>query len=95
MYAADLTDIYQSPLGKHSDRNLYPNRAEAKLVTKRFVRSVIRVFVVFNVEMSPAQGKKRSLQSATQPLQRCKRVFQVRIAYTACIFLHNGYSNIA
>ena len=31
------------------------SRAEAKSVAKRFVRSVIRVFVVFNVEMSPAQ----------------------------------------
>ena len=49
-------------------------------MTKRFVRSVIRVFVVFNVEMSPAAlgNKKRALQSATQPLMRCKRAFQVR-----------------
>ena len=43
---------------------------------------VIRVFVVFNVEMSPAAlgNKKRALQSATQPLMRCKRAFQVRNA---------------
>ncbi|QQP50782.1 Uncharacterized protein FKW44_011906, partial [Caligus rogercresseyi] len=54
-------------------------KSEAKLVVKRFVRSVTRVFVVFNVEMSPGQSKKKSLQSATQPLQRCKRVFQALI----------------
>jgi E3 ubiquitin-protein ligase EDD1 len=46
---------------------------------RRFVRSVIRIFVVFNVEMSPGQSKKKSLQAATQPVQRCKRVFQVSI----------------
>ena len=53
-------------------------------MAKRFVRSVIRVFVVFNVEMSPAQGKKRALQSATQPLQRCKRAFQVGLYLIQC-----------
>ena len=37
---------------------------------------MIRIFVVFNVEMSPGQSKKKSLQSANQPVQRCKRVFQ-------------------
>ena len=51
------------------------DKAEARLVAKRFVRSVTRVFVVFNVEMSPGQSKKKALQSTT-PLQRCKRVFQ-------------------
>lgn len=48
-----------------------------KAVVRRFVRSVARVFVVFNVEMAPGGGKKKA-QSATQPLTRCKKVFQVR-----------------
>ena len=56
------------------------DRTEAKLVAKRFVRSVTRVFVVFNVEMAPGQTKKKSVQSAAQPLQRCKRVFQALIS---------------
>jgi hypothetical protein len=34
---------------------------------RRFVRSVIRIFVVFNVEMSPGQSKKKSLQAARSP----------------------------
>ena len=50
-----------------------------RLLHFRFVRSVIRVFVVFNIEMSPNQSKKKSLQASTQPLQRCKRVFQALI----------------
>ena len=41
----------------------------------RFVRSVARVFVVFQVELSPGTGKKKSIQSANLPVQRCKRVF--------------------
>ncbi len=53
--------------------------SEAKLVIKRFVRSVTRVFVVFNIELSPTQSKKKSLQHSTQPLQRCKRAFQALI----------------
>jgi E3 ubiquitin-protein ligase EDD1 len=54
-------------------------QTEAKMVAKRFVRSVIRVFVVFNVELAPGHGKKKSLHhsSSSQPLQKCKRVFQV------------------
>ena len=57
----------------------------ARIVAKRFVRSVIRVFVVFNIELPPGQAKKRSAlhhhhhqQSATisQPMAKCKRVFQ-------------------
>ena len=54
----------------------------AKIVAKRFVRSVIRVFVVFNIELAPGQAKKRSplhhhqSSSVTQPMQKCKRVFQ-------------------
>ena len=57
-------------------------------MTKRFVRSVIRVFVVFNVEMSPAAlgNKKRALQSATQPLMRCKRAFQELLLEKADLF---------
>jgi E3 ubiquitin-protein ligase EDD1 len=48
------------------------DKSEAKAVAKRFVRSVTRVF---NIEMSPGQSRKKALQSATEPLQRCKRVF--------------------
>lgn len=37
-----------------------PNRREeAQAVARRFVRSVARVYVVLNVEMTPATGKKR------------------------------------
>ena len=34
-------------------------RAEARRVAARFVRSVARIFVVLNAEMTPQSGKKR------------------------------------
>jgi len=52
---------------------------EAKRVARRFVRSVARLFVIFSVEAAPGQGRKKSLQSSAQPLQRCKRVFQALV----------------
>eukprot|EP00095_Tigriopus_kingsejongensis_P009543 maker-scaffold114_size351134-snap-gene-1.12 protein:Tk09543 transcript:maker-scaffold114_size351134-snap-gene-1.12-mRNA-1 annotation:"e3 ubiquitin-protein ligase hyd" len=55
------------------------DKGEARQVAKRFVRSVTRVFVVFNIEMAPSQSKKKSLQAISQPLHRCRRVFQALI----------------
>ncbi|CAL1532111.1 unnamed protein product [Lymnaea stagnalis] len=55
-------------------------RDEARQVTRRFVRSVARVFVVLNIGMLPASSKKRSLHATPcQPLMKCKRVFQALI----------------
>ncbi len=34
-------------------------KVEAKIVARRFVRSVARIFVVLNVELTPQSGKKR------------------------------------
>ena len=65
-------------------------RDEARLVARRFVRSVTRIYVVFNVELSPTQSKKKSLQSAAQPLQRCKRVFQVCSARIISKIFYSG-----
>lgn len=37
-----------------------PNRlADAKVVARRFVRSVARIFVIFSIEMAPAATKRR------------------------------------
>merc|ERR1719225_1533853 len=54
----------------------------AKIVAKRFVRSVIRVFVVFNIELAPGQAKKRSplhhhqSSSITHPCRSAKESFK-------------------
>jgi E3 ubiquitin-protein ligase EDD1 len=42
----------------------------AKVVAKRFVRSVIRVFVVFNIELPPGQAKKTVFITPSSPPTR-------------------------
>jgi len=39
-------------------------KAEAKVVARRFIRSVARIFVVLNVEMTPNSGKKKRYVSS-------------------------------
>jgi hypothetical protein len=50
----------------------------SKAVVRRFVRSIARLFVVLSIETPPSQNKKKSPAAAVQPLQRCKRAFQVK-----------------
>ncbi len=71
-----LTTLIKQLQGAAGDQEA---AADVKVVARRFVRSVIRVFVVFNIELSPSQSKKKSLQATAQPMQRCKRVFQALI----------------
>lgn len=53
-------------------------KTEALAVARRFVRSVIRIFVICSVEMAPVSGKRRGAVVAT-PLVKAKHVFQVLI----------------
>ena len=39
--------------------NTEGRRSEARTVTRRFLRSVARIFVVLNIEMTPATNKKK------------------------------------
>ncbi|XP_066251195.1 E3 ubiquitin-protein ligase hyd isoform X7 [Euwallacea similis] len=48
----------------------------ARFVARRFVRSVVRIFVIFSIEMAPTSSKRRVLNNQNQPLIRCKRLFQ-------------------
>ncbi|XP_065322106.1 E3 ubiquitin-protein ligase UBR5-like isoform X2 [Gordionus sp. m RMFG-2023] len=52
-------------------------KADARRVAARFVRSVIRIFVVFNMEMAPGKAKRRifSTLGYSLPLTKCKRAF--------------------
>lgn len=43
------------------NENIEGRKAEAKSVARRFVRSVARIFVVLNIEMTPQSGKKKRL----------------------------------
>ncbi|KRT83810.1 hypothetical protein AMK59_4307, partial [Oryctes borbonicus] len=45
------------------------------LVARRFVRSVVRIFVIFNIELAP-MSKKRTFNSHNQPISKCRKVFR-------------------
>ncbi|XP_060518971.1 E3 ubiquitin-protein ligase UBR5 isoform X3 [Cylas formicarius] len=71
-----VTDILVETLIKEM-KNADKKQAEfAKFVARRFVRSVVRIFVIFSIEMAPSSVKKRSLRDQNQPVMKCKRIFQ-------------------
>ncbi|ESN90470.1 hypothetical protein HELRODRAFT_71154 [Helobdella robusta] len=51
-------------------------KEEAKLVACKFIRSVVRIFVVLSSEMAPISNKKRQGMGSSPPTAKCKRVFQ-------------------
>ncbi|KAJ8960750.1 hypothetical protein NQ318_020043 [Aromia moschata] len=58
-------------------KNPDPKQSEyAVSVARRFVRSVVRIFVIFSIEMAPNSAKRRGLSNQNLPLSKCKRVFQ-------------------
>ncbi|RZC39465.1 E3 ubiquitin-protein ligase hyd, partial [Asbolus verrucosus] len=58
-------------------KNPDPKQAQyAQMVSRRFVRSVVRIFVVFTIEMAPNSTKRRSLSNQNQPLTKCRKIFQ-------------------
>ncbi|CAG5118736.1 unnamed protein product, partial [Candidula unifasciata] len=75
-----LDTLLTTLIREMQSESLPARRDEARRVTRRFVRSVARVFVVLNIGMLPASSKKRSLHAPPcQPLMKCKRVFQALI----------------
>lgn len=83
----EMLDILLTTLITEMENKTNWNRQqEARLAARRFVRSVVRVFVVFSVEIAPQSGKKKGVASSSssasltsQPLMKCKRVFQALI----------------
>eukprot|EP00063_Salmo_salar_P039524 XP_014014359.1 PREDICTED: E3 ubiquitin-protein ligase UBR5-like isoform X17 [Salmo salar] len=53
-------------------------REEAIVVTRRFLRSVARVFVILSVEMASSKKKNNFIP---QPIGKCRRVFQALLPY--------------
>ncbi|XP_068224173.1 E3 ubiquitin-protein ligase UBR5 isoform X7 [Palaemon carinicauda] len=51
-------------------------KQEAEKVARRFIASVVRIFVILAIEMMPNVGKKKPGSSYTQPLAKCIKVFE-------------------
>ncbi|XP_021934340.1 E3 ubiquitin-protein ligase UBR5 isoform X2 [Zootermopsis nevadensis] len=78
--SAEMLDTLLTTLIRELQNESPPSRlADAKVVARRFVRSVARIFVIFSIEMAPTTSKRRGLNSMSQPLVKCKRVFQALI----------------
>uniref|UniRef100_A0A0L8I213 UBR-type domain-containing protein n=1 Tax=Octopus bimaculoides TaxID=37653 RepID=A0A0L8I213_OCTBM len=77
----DMLDTLLTTLIREiQNNNVEGRKTEAKLVARRFLRSVARIFVVLNVEMVPLSGKRRSTGTIPcQAIYKCKRAFQALI----------------
>uniref|UniRef100_A0AAY3ZX24 E3 ubiquitin-protein ligase UBR5 n=1 Tax=Denticeps clupeoides TaxID=299321 RepID=A0AAY3ZX24_9TELE len=79
--APDITfiDTLLGTLVKELQNKYTPGRREeAVMVTRRFLRSVARVFVILSVEMASSKKKNNFIP---QPIGKCRRVFQALLPY--------------
>ncbi|XP_071501427.1 E3 ubiquitin-protein ligase UBR5-like, partial [Diadema antillarum] len=86
--SSDLDTLLTTLIRRLRHAQSATSKAEAAEVARRFVRSVARVFVVLSIEMTP--GKKLS-----EPVLRCKRVFQALIHQSITELCEIGDSLIA
>ena len=54
-----LDTLLTTLIREMKNENVEGRKTEAKLVARRFIRSVARIFVVLNIEMTPNSGKKK------------------------------------
>lgn len=52
-----MTDILITTLIRELQSKVVSRQAEAELVARRFIRSVARIFVIINVEVTPLSKK--------------------------------------
>ncbi|XP_057195197.1 E3 ubiquitin-protein ligase UBR5-like isoform X3 [Triplophysa rosa] len=79
--APDITfiDTLLGTLVKELQNKYTPGRREEAInVTRRFLRSVARVFVILSVEMA---SSKKKINFIPQPIGKCRRVFQALLPY--------------
>ncbi|TRY88597.1 hypothetical protein DNTS_029996 [Danionella cerebrum] len=79
--APDITfiDTLLGTLVKELQNKYTPGRREEAItVTRRFLRSVARVFVILSVEMASSKKKNNFIP---QPIGKCRRVFQALLPF--------------
>lgn len=65
--STEMLDALLTTLIRELQNTTEPGRqAEAKMVSRRFIRSVARIFVIFSIEMAPNSSKKRGYVMLTQ-----------------------------
>ncbi|CAH1099387.1 unnamed protein product, partial [Psylliodes chrysocephalus] len=71
-----VLDVLLETIIKEMKTNDFKQREIAHLIARRFVRSVVRIFVIFSIEMAPNTTKRQRFGNQNLPLSKCKRVFQ-------------------
>lgn len=75
--SGDHLDTLLMTLVREMQNDSVPGRTEdAEIVSRRFVRSVARVFVIFNLEKFPNPERRKSLSIPHKHIQSCVKVFQ-------------------
>lgn len=73
-------DTLLSTFVRELQNDRIPGRIEdAQHVTRRFIRSVARVFVIFSIERIPVQDEQKILPTQLRNFHTCRRVFQTLI----------------
>ncbi|XP_060810644.1 E3 ubiquitin-protein ligase UBR5 isoform X1 [Amyelois transitella] len=77
----ETLDTLLNTLIREQQNDTVSGRPErAREVARRFVRSIVRIFVIFSVEMAPGAAKKKGPLTITSSLVRCRRVFAALVA---------------
>ena len=75
--SAEHLDTLLMTLVREVQNDSVPDRIDdAETVARRFVRSVARVFVIFNMEKFPNPERRKSLSMPHKHIQSCVKVFQ-------------------
>lgn len=78
--STEMLDTLLTTLIRELQNDSIPGRQEeANNVARRFVRSVARIFVIFTIEMAPNTTKRKNISQGSQPLMKCRKVFQALI----------------
>ncbi|XP_058978714.1 E3 ubiquitin-protein ligase hyd isoform X2 [Musca domestica] len=75
--SSDHLDTLLMTLVREMQNDSITDRIEdAEMVARRFVRSVVRVFVIFNLEKFPNPERRKPLSVPLKHIQSCVKVFQ-------------------
>ncbi|XP_011188197.2 E3 ubiquitin-protein ligase hyd isoform X1 [Zeugodacus cucurbitae] len=71
-----LDTLLMTLVREMQDETTPGRREEAELVARRFIRSVVRVFVIFSLEKMPNPERRKSNLASNKHIQNCVKVFQ-------------------
>lgn len=91
-----LDALLATLIGELQKESTPSKQEEAQLITRRFLRSVARVYVVLNIEMQPIAPRKRIGASfpSCQPIVKCRRAFQALVPIAIEELCHTATSLI-